>query len=282
MACCVIRYRSLGDVVLAAAFTRALAPVTFVTHARYAALAARFPGVERVLGPGDDLPPGARVIDLQNNLRSRGLRADVRVARDDLARRLRPAFKFAPARSVLARYGEACGVAAAPLPWLAPARRGEVLLVVPGAAHATKRWHGWGALARAWDGPVRVLGGPGEDALVTEVAAACGGDVVCESGFDATLAAMDGGAVLAAGDTGLLHLGAAVGLPVVGVFGPTTSVDGFFAYADGVRQRAVELPLGCRPCSRHGGDRCPMGDHACLRDLDVATVLSACRAAAAS
>ena len=82
---------------------------------------------------------------------------------------------------------------------------------------------------------------------------------------------MNGGCVLVAGDTGLLHLGAALGLPVVGIFGPTTSADGFWCHAGQV----VEAPLSCRPCSRFGGAVCPVGDHACMRDLSIDHVIAA-------
>jgi ADP-heptose:LPS heptosyltransferase len=210
------------------------------------------------------------VIDLHHNLRSRAVRADVRVERQDLRRRMRPWFKTAPADPVLVRYGRAAGVTPAATPWLPAARRGDALVIAPGAAHANKRWPWWAELARRWAGPVRVIGGPGDEPLVEPL----GGR--CEAGFEHTLAALDGAAVLCAGDTGLLHLGAAAGLPVVGIFGPTTSIDGFFSYGG----TAVERPLSCRPCSRFGGPDCPVGDHACLRDIDVAAVLAACRAAA--
>ena len=86
-----------------------------------------------------------------------------------------------------------------------------------------------------------------------------------------TLDAMNGAFAMVAGDTGLLHLAAAVGLPVVGLFGPTTSTDGFWCH-DGV---ALELPLACRPCSRFGGARCPMGDHLCLQGIEVERVVRA-------
>jgi len=266
----VVRYSSLGDVILAGAVTAALGDVWFLTHPRYHDLARRLSGVVGVLAPGDPLPAGARIIDLHHNLRSARLPAHARVERQDLRRRARVWFKTASADPVVTRYARAAGVPAAPPPWLPPARRGDALVIAPGAAHATKRWPHWAALAAAWPGPVRAIGGPGEDALVTPF----GG--VCEVGFDRTLAALDGAAVLCAGDTGLLHLGAAAGLPVVGLFGPTTSTDGFFSYGG----RAVELDLACRPCSRFGGPVCPVGDHACLRDLDVASVLAACLAAA--
>jgi ADP-heptose:LPS heptosyltransferase len=223
-----------------------------------------------VAGP-DEAPPPGRVIDLHHNLRSLRLRADRRVERQDFARRARVWFKSAPADAVLARYGRAAGVVVPPPPWLPPVGRGDALIVAPGAAHATKRWPHWLELARAWPGPVRAIGGPGDEAAVREI----GG--VVEDGFDQTLAAMNGGAVLVAGDTGLLHLGAAVGLPVVGLFGPTTSADGFFSYGG----TAVEHDLPCRPCSRFGGATCPVGDHACLRSLTVEEVLAACTAAAA-
>lgn len=265
----ILRHSSLGDVVLAAAFTRAMAPVCFVTRPRYHELVRRFPGVVEVRAPGEALPPGP-VYDLHNRLATRRHPATRRLARWDWTRRARVWFKTAPAPPVLQRYGEVLGIPPAPTPWLEPVRRGDTLLLVPGAAHATKRWSGWEALARAWDGPVRALGGPGEEALVARI----GG--VAEAGFARTLQAMEGGAVLCAGDTGLLHLGAAVGLPVVGLFGPTTSADGFFSYGG----HAVELPLSCRPCSRFGGPVCPMGDHLCLRGISVERVLAACRAAA--
>ncbi len=271
-----VRRSSLGDVILAASVTGALGDVIFVTSPRYHELVRRFPGVTEVRAPGDPLPAGVRVVDLHGDWRPWRPRADARVDAQRLRRHLRVAFKARPAEAVVQRYAAAAGVAPAPTPWLPPARRGDTLIVAPGAAHATKRWPYWTALARAWDGPVRAIGGPGEEALV----AAIGG--TCERGFARTLEALDGGACLVAGDTGLLHLGRAVGLPVVGVFGPTTSADGFFAAsAPGEPSAiAVELPLGCRPCSRYGGARCPFGDHACLRDLPVATVLAACRRAA--
>ncbi len=266
----VIRYSSLGDVVLTGAVTGALGDVWFLTHERYHDLARRLDGVVGVLGPGAPLPRGARVIDLHNTLRSLRVAADVRVERQDLRRRLHVAFKTPPADAVIARYARAAGVVPRPPPWMAPVGRGPALVIAPGAAHPAKRWPFWRDLAAAWPGPVRAVGGPGDEALI----APFGG--VCAPDFDATLAAFEGAAVVCAGDTGPLHLGAAVGLPVVGLFGPTTSRDGFFSYGG----TAVERTLACRPCSLHGGAICPVGDHACMRTLGVQEVLSACLRAA--
>lgn len=265
----VVRYSSVGDIVLAASVTAALAPVTFRTLPKYFELVRHFPGVVGVLGP-DDAAVGGRVIDLHHNLRSLRLRADSRVARYDFARRMRVWFKTEPAPSVLARYGEAAGFVPAAPPWLSPIVRGTTLILAPGAAHATKRWPYFGELATAWDGPVRAIGGPGDEADVEPL----GG--ICETSFDRTIDSLNGGAVMVAGDTGLMHLAVAVGLPVVAIFGPTTSVDGFFDYPPGLAQ-AAELSLSCRPCSRFGGAICPIGDHACMRSLTVETILAKAR-----
>jgi hypothetical protein len=271
-----VRRSSLGDVVLAGAITGPLGDVVFVTQRRYHGLVRRFHGVRAVLGPEDPLPSGARVVDLHGDWRPWRAHADARVDAQRWRRHARVLFKATPADAVVERYARAAGVRPAPTPWMSPAARGDVLVIAPGAAHATKRWPYWTALARVWPGPVRAVGGPGEEALVAPI----GG--VCEAGFERTLEAFEGAACVVAGDTGLLHLGRALGLPVVGVFGPTTSRDGFFAPAgpDEAPALAVERELSCRPCSRYGGASCAVGDHACLRELAVETVLAACIRAA--
>jgi ADP-heptose:LPS heptosyltransferase len=69
-----------------------------------------------------------------------------------------------------------------------------------------------------------------------------------------------------AGDTGLAHAASAAGVPVVRIFGPTTTALGFPPL--GARDRVVEAPLACRPCSVHGTRPCWRGDRACLTSID--------------
>ncbi len=273
----VLRLSSLGDVVLASSVTGPLGQVAFITQPRFHGLVERFQGVQRVLGP-EDRAALSRVVDLQSSPRSRaicaGLRAPVRrVEMHRLARWSRVAWKR-PERipRVIDRYARAAGVELAPLPWIEVSGSRERVTLVPGAAHATKRWplEHWIRLGRGLDRPL-VLGGPGEEALVEELAVAVRGEALVERGFERTLAALGGSRLVVAGDTGLLHLAAACGVPVLGLFGATTSADGFWSHPG----QALELDLACRPCSRHGGPICPMGDLACLTLLKPDRVLEA-------
>jgi ADP-heptose:LPS heptosyltransferase len=292
----VIRFSALGEVVLSGAVTGGLGPVHFLTSPQLAEIAAILPGVEAVHRWGvDRLPdaPWARVVDLHGSPRSRLVCAALpghvsRIRRYTAVRRLRVAFKTRPAPPLLTRYASAAQVAPATAPWIARPGPGprDALLLCPGAAHATKRWPGerFGDLAAAWEGPVLVLGGPGEEALCAAVAArAREGAAIAGRGFAAVLDHLHRGRACVAGDTGLMHLCAAAGIPTVALFGPTTAADGFWAHGAGHAPGScpVEQELPCRPCSRFGGPVCPMGDHLCLQGLSVDAVQGALRSALA-
>lgn len=285
----VVRFSSLGDVVLCGAVTGALAPVIFVTSQAWAPVAARLPGVVEVvaLEPGEGigtlaarLPSHGRRVDLHRSLRSKALSLllggvwDV-VDPQRLRRHLRVALKTHPARSVVLRYAEAAGVPPAATPWIPVSGPKDALLVVPGARHATKRWpiERYVRALEASSGPVMVLGGPGEERTCARLVDALGtrASAVCEAGFDGVFAALGRGRACIGGDTGLTHLCAAAGMPVVTVFGGTHAEDGYWDQ----RCRAVQLDLPCRPCARFGRARCPFGDLRCLEELEPDVVARA-------
>ncbi len=68
-------------------------------------------------------------------------------------------------------------------------------------------------------------------------------------------------------DSGPSHLAAAVGTPVVTIFGPTIPEFGFIPYGDNVTIVEPPIELKCRPCSPHGKMDCPRGDHACMMSI---------------
>jgi heptosyltransferase-2 len=72
-------------------------------------------------------------------------------------------------------------------------------------------------------------------------------------------------------DSGAMHMAAAVGLPVVGVFGPTDP--GATAPLSN-RLTVVREPVECSPC---GLRACPV-DHRCMRRIEVERVFDALRA----
>lgn len=287
-----VRRSSLGDVVLLGAVTKALGDVTVVTAPEWASVAARLVGVRRVVAWPREAPlrevvaaagPG-RWIDLQGSARSVALCAhaggDARIRKHSIRRRLRLGALgrrlVAPRPRVTTSYAEACGVLPAEAPWIdVPAVTRDALVLLPGASAWTKRWppDRFAAAGRAFNGPVVVAGSLAETDLVRTVAAAVPGSVtVAERGFSATIDALSRARVAVGNDSGLLHLAAACGVPVVAVFAGTHPDDGFFVH----RGEVVQRDLACRPCSLHGRGGCPLGHGAC-RDVDAVDVIAAMR-----
>ena len=202
----VIRFSSLGDIVLTGAVTGALEPVIFLTSARYAEVAAALPGVVEVRTweeSGRSALDGVdQIIDLHASLRSRwatfGHTASVRrTEKYNVLRRSRVMFKTGdPPPTVIARYAAAAQVDVAPHPWL-PQAKGDTLLLIPGAQHATKRWPAerFINLGQRWSGPTAVLGSHLEKEEVEHIAMSIGPQTlaIAEHGFAQTLSTISQG-----------------------------------------------------------------------------------------
>ena len=79
-------------------------------------------------------------------------------------------------------------------------------------------------------------------------------------------------ALLVSNDSAPMHLAVAVHTPVIAIFGPTVQHFGFYPY--GKRDRVAEIvDLPCRPCGRHGSEKCPIGTFDCMRQLMPEAVL---------
>lgn len=75
-------------------------------------------------------------------------------------------------------------------------------------------------------------------------------------------------------DSGPMHLGVALKVPTLALFGPTTKEFGFYPQFEDTK--VIEKPdLSCRPCHVHGGDICPLGHHKCMEDITVDQVVGA-------
>ena len=149
--------------------------------------------------------------------------------------------------------------------------------VAPGSIWGTKRWPYYPALAAALDGPLVVIGGADDAPLADAVVAAAPGRAWSAAGaldLRGSAALIKRARVLVTNDSAPLHLGTAVGTPMVALFGPTVPEQGFGPR--GSRSLALgHAGLVCRPCSAHGPQVCPLGHHRCMRDLPVETVAEA-------
>jgi heptosyltransferase-2 len=81
--------------------------------------------------------------------------------------------------------------------------------------------------------------------------------------------------VVLSNDSAAAHAAAGVGTPVVAVFGPTVTDQGFAPYSEAAA--VVGVDLDCRPCGRHGHDACPLGHHACMERVTVDAVVAEAR-----
>ena len=90
------------------------------------------------------------------------------------------------------------------------------IVLLPGAGRPEKQWPHFAELARQIDRPL-VVWGPGEK----ELAEAVGADVAPQTSLRELAFLLRDARAVIGGDTGPLHLAAALGTPVVGIYGPT-------------------------------------------------------------
>jgi heptosyltransferase-1 len=139
---------------------------------------------------------------------------------------------------------------------------GDFVVLNPGGGWASKLWppESFGRVAEGLRGrglAALVAWGPGEQALADRVVAASGG--AARRAFPTTLLELVELArrsrLLVAADTGPLHLACAIGVPVVGIFGPTDPArNGPWSPVDlTVRRRPLCAPCHRRRCSVHEG-----------------------------
>ena len=204
-----------------------------------------------------------------------------------------------PAPHALERYGAALAplsIAAYGLPevaagdeaerwaaeWLAawhPA--GAPVALCPVAGHATKRWPeaGWVALEEALAGrgtPRLYFSLESEKQALPTLAARVAGDPAARWSSEPLprmAAQLSHCRAAITCDSGLMHLAAARGLPVVAMFGSTSPALGFAPAGEGHEVLCRNEP--CQPCTLHGRATCPKGHFRCMMELKPEQVLAA-------
>ncbi|MCX8020329.1 MAG: glycosyltransferase family 9 protein [Chitinophagaceae bacterium] len=159
-------------------------------------------------------------------------------------------------------------------------RAGFIACVI-GAAHHTKKWpvEKWKTFCRMIQHPVILLGGP-EDAENGKAIAsvddikvynACGKFSLNES---ADLIRKS--RLVITHDTGLMHIAAAFRKPIISLWGNTVPAFGMTPYYGNrpVPYEIVEVKkLWCRPCSKIGYRRCPLGHFHCMNRIEAEEVI---------
>lgn len=162
---------------------------------------------------------------------------------------------------------------------------------VIGAAHGTKKWpvDKWKEFARQMDHPLIILGGKEDTVNGMEIASvdpvkvynACGKFSINESADLVRRAKL-----VITHDTGLMHIAAAYKRPIISLWGNTVPSFGMYPYyGDNFLSAQQRSPydilqvnkLWCRPCSKIGYAKCPLGHFKCMQNIEVAAVIDAAK-----
>ncbi|HMK27025.1 MAG TPA: glycosyltransferase family 9 protein, partial [Chitinophagaceae bacterium] len=86
--------------------------------------------------------------------------------------------------------------------------------------------------------------------------------------------------IVISNDTGLMHIAAAFKRPVISLWGNTVPSFGMTPYYGDTPVSDVIMQtnkLWCRPCSKIGYKKCPLGHFNCMEKIDVNEVLEKAR-----
>lgn len=162
---------------------------------------------------------------------------------------------------------------------LLPGSHQKFIAIAIGAQHATKRLpqHQLIKLCKKLSEPVVLLGGP-EDALRAE-------DICNESGphvfngcgkfsLDQSAYLVKTAEQIITHDTGLMHIAAAFNRPIISVWGNTVPEFGMYPYRVS-KSIIIEVEhLKCRPCSKIGYNKCPLGHFKCMNEIEIASIIA--------
>ena len=151
-----------------------------------------------------------------------------------------------------------------------------IVSVAPGSVWLTKRWpvEYFEKLIKLLEGNgigIIIIGGE-EDKDIADRLYSC---KVLSLAGELTLlesaAAISLTKAIVTNDSAPLHMASAMDIPTVAIFGATTSIFGFGPLAD----NSVILEkssLECRPCGRHGGNKCRKKHFNCMNEISPESV----------
>ncbi len=148
----------------------------------------------------------------------------------------------------------------------------EFAILIPGSAWKTKRWKWQGFKEVAEDliskgKRVVIFGSGAEKEICQKVAEGLSCiNLAGMSTISESIAIMKKASLVVCNDSMSLHMASALKVPNVSVFCATSPAFGFGPWRN--KAAVVEMQgLSCKPCRRHGSNKCPTGTEACMNDL---------------
>lgn len=155
-----------------------------------------------------------------------------------------------------------------------------VIALAPGSVWYTKRWplEKYTELVQMLDDAgynLIFIGAPDERNLCARIISSANVEALNLAG---SMSVLESAAVLTfcdlfiGNDSGAMHIANAVHTDVIAFFGPTVTTIGYYPYQKG--DIVMEVPMQCRPCGSHGGNKCPLGHHQCMIHITVQSVFA--------
>ena len=142
---------------------------------------------------------------------------------------------------------------------------GAYTVFCPGAEYGpAKRWPFFRDLAAKLGAQVVLLGSPGDLKDNKDIP---GTNLIGKTTLDEAIDLIAGAAMVVSNDSGLMHVAAAAGRPLVALFGSSSPEH---TPPQSAAARVVWLKVECSPCFERV---CPLGHFKCMNELSVARVL---------
>lgn len=154
-----------------------------------------------------------------------------------------------------------------------------VIAIFPGAAHGTKMYpvSYWQQFITQNPGyQFILLGSKAESTIANDIARMSSSATNLCGMFDweALADILNQCDLVISGDSGPMHLAAALGKPQIAIFGSTHPRLGFAPQND--RAVILQQDLNCRPCSLHGAEKCPLNHFRCMLGISPQVLSNAC------
>jgi heptosyltransferase-2 len=157
----------------------------------------------------------------------------------------------------------------------------DFAVVAPGSVWPTKRYPYYPGLIHLIEEKLNLstvlTGGTADTQLAQDIADACKRRPRNLTGCTDLLesaALISKARIVFANDSAPVHMAAAIGTPVIAIFGPTVPEFGFAPYTG--KAKIVDIgSLYCRPCGTHGSRQCPEKHFRCMLELPPSAIIEA-------